>query len=277
MKTKPSFFFALMIIIVCLSSCGGKDNKNHEMKVSLQDTSIRGGLSEYFSVVDHEYTYDASSIIDKVKIEVKCLKKLPEDIDFYLGIEVYDESGMPISIDEPDYSCFSDQSTLSQLKEGETTWIEIENFEGFDTKKKTATKIRITSVINEKESTSYVVEETESTDDFSSIDEDEEPTFSDDLSNNYSSSNAKSADYDEMINKYENFVNKFTSLAKRYNYNSQKIIASSEYQALLSSMQEYLDLCTNAKGSMSPSQWSRFSKIAIKASETSQKILENQN
>ena len=127
-------------------------------------------------MVDHEYTYDASSIIDKVKIEVKCLKKLPEEIDFYLGIEVYDESGMPISINEPDYSCFSEQSALSQLKEGETTWIEIENYESFNPKEKTATKIRITSVIEEKESTSFVVEETESTDDISSIDADEDPS-----------------------------------------------------------------------------------------------------
>lgn len=278
MKTKNIIFITLMSLFITLSSCGGKGNKNNEMKVTLQDTTIRGGLSEYFSVVDHEYTY-CDDLIDKVKVEIRCLKELPEDIDFYLGIEVYDDSGMPVSIDEPDAWCFNDQSTLSQLREGETTWIEIENYEGFDTKEKTATKIKITSVVKEKESSSIVEDESESETsyDFESDDDNEVSSFDEDKYDNYSSSGSKSVDYDEMIDKYEKFVNKYVALAKKYDYNSQKITASSEYLTLMSNMQEYLDMCNNAKGTMSPSQWSRFSKIAIKANEASQKILENQN
>ncbi len=277
MKTKSIIFTVLICFLVSFSSCASKGKTNNEMKVSLQDTTIRGGLSEYFSVVDHEYTYQ-EGIIDKVKIELRCLKQIPEDIDFYFGIEVYDDSGMPISIEEPSYNCYSDQSTLSQLREGETTWIEIENYEGFDSKEKIATKIKITSVIKPKESSSYVIEEVESetSDDLGSSD-DEASSFDQDELDNYSSTSSKSVDYDEILDKYERFVNKYVALAKKYSYNSQKIVASSEYLDLLSNMQEYVDLCNNAKGTMSASQWSRFSKIAIRANEASQKILENQN
>ena len=58
--------FMMVVLAVCLASCGGKKSSDSETSfdVTVDNTTIGGKLSQYFSLEDKTYKYE-KGIIDK--------------------------------------------------------------------------------------------------------------------------------------------------------------------------------------------------------------------
>ena len=87
-------YFLMVVLTVCLASCGGKNSSGSKesFDVTVDNTTIGGKLSKYFSLADKTYKYN-KGIIDKVTVELTCIEPLPENLKAYIGVEVLDEDG----------------------------------------------------------------------------------------------------------------------------------------------------------------------------------------
>ena len=115
-------FWALAIV-----SCGGKKGGD-SFEVSVDNTTIGGKLSSYFTLVDKTYKYK-KGIVDEVNVELQCIEPLPENLKAYIAVEVLDEDGNVISARKADAWSFSDYDVLRQTSSGQTVTIKIENHE----------------------------------------------------------------------------------------------------------------------------------------------------
>ena len=79
-----------------------------------------------------------------------------------------------------------------------------------------------------------------------------------------------SEDWDAMLDSYEEYVDKYISLLKKAS--NGDMTAMTEYPALLNKAQEFSDKMKNAKGSMSASQWARYSQINMKMLKAAQEM-----
>lgn len=246
---------------IALTSCGGKkENSNDSIVLTPETTHIKGDLSDYYEVVDKEYTLtdDFGSIIS---VEVK---RTDKDFDFDLegvnpygyfgsgvnahagfGIEILDENGTVIEKSSATNGGSSgmyssdDMKEALKLKAGETGTVRW-SFH-FDGDKKPA-KFRLTSAYEEVSG--------------SSVD-------SDDDDDSYSSSGSQ--DWDALLDSYEEYVDKYISYAKKAAKGD--ISALSEYPALMEKAQEFSEKMQNAQGDMSSSQWSRYMRITNKMTQ----------
>lgn len=87
----------------------------------------------------------------------------------------------------------------------------------------------------------------------------------DDDDDDYSSSSSSSEDWDALLNSYEQYVDKYISLMKKAAKGDMS--AMSEYPSLLDKAEEFSDKMEKAQGSMSTSQWSRYTKITNKMTQ----------
>lgn len=141
-------FFALALMIVCLTSCGSK-NKDGIYDVTVDNTVIGGKLSQYFTLVDKTYKYKVDyGLIDEISVELKCIAPLPENLKAYIGIEVLDEDEVTISVDAPDENSCDATDVLRQATPGQTVSINIKNFESVE--KQIPAKIRLSSLVEEE-------------------------------------------------------------------------------------------------------------------------------
>ena len=143
MKTIKIVMVALMALII--ASCGGKKGGD-SFEVSVDNTTIGGKLSSYFTLVDKTYKYK-KDIVDEVNVELQCIEPLPENLKAYIAVEVLDEDGNVISARKADAWSFSDYDVLRQASSGQTVTIKIENHENVG--EEIPAKIRLSSIVEE--------------------------------------------------------------------------------------------------------------------------------
>jgi len=143
MKTIKIVMVALMALIIV--SCGGKKGGD-SFEVSVDNTTIGGKLSSYFTIVDKTYKYK-KGIVDEVNVELQCIEPLPENLKAYIAVEVLDEDGNVISAGKADAWSFSDYDVLRQASSGQTVTIKIENHENVG--EEIPAKIRLSSIVEE--------------------------------------------------------------------------------------------------------------------------------
>ena len=93
-------------------------------------------------------------------------------------------------------------------------------------------------------------------------------TISEDDDESISSSSTGSADWDSMLDSYEQYVNKYIALMKKASNGDMTTMA--EYAGLMQKAQELSDKISGAQGDMSASQWARYMKITTKMTTTTQ-------
>lgn len=258
-------FLLIAVIAVCLTSCGGKKSDD-TFKVTVDNTTIGGRLSQYFTLEDKTYKYK-TGIIDRITVELKCIEPLPEDMKAYIGVDVLDEDDTVISAGKPDVWSFDDYDVLRQATPGQIVTIEIENHE--NVREETPAKIRLSSVVEKDDSYSRSyssartdVSSNNDTSFFSDSDDDLEDNSDTDSGNSLSSSSSDSQDWDELLSSYEQYVDKYISYMKKAANGDMS--ALSEYPALMEKAQEFSDKMSNAQGDMSTAQWARYMKITNK-------------
>lgn len=257
-------YFLMVVLTVCLTSCGSKNRSGSKesFDVTVDNTTIGGKLSQYFSLEDKTYKYN-KGIIDKVTVELTCIEPLPENLKAYIGVEVLDEDGTVISAGKPDAWSFNDYEVLRQASPGQTVTIEIENHQNVGEEK--PAKIRLSSIVEEEEEPSGSSSSSESSDD-SSVSSDD----SSDEDESISSSSSGSQDWDALLNSYEQYVDKYISYMKKAAKGDMSALA--EYPALMEKAQEFSEKMENAQGDMSASQWARYMKITNKMTKAAQEM-----
>ena len=258
----------MVVLTVCLASCGGKKSSDSETSfdVTVDNTTIGGKLSQYFSLEDKTYKYE-KGIIDKVTVELKCIEPLPENLKAYIGVEVLDENGTVICAGKADAWSFDDFDVLRQATPGQVVTITIDNHEKLGDN--TPAKIRLSSIVEEETEPSESSSSSESSDD-SSVSSDDSSDDSSDAGKSISSSSTSSADWDSMLNSYEQYVNKYIALVKKASNGDMSAMA--EYAGLMQKAQELSDKMNGAQGEMSASQWARYMKITTKMTKAAQEM-----
>jgi len=262
MKTIKIVMVALMALII--ASCGGKKGGD-SFEVSVDNTTIGGKLSSYFTLVDKTYKYK-KGIVDEVNVELQCIEPLPENLKAYIAVEVLDEDGNVISAGKADAWSFSDYDVLRQASSGQTVTIKIENHENVG--EEIPAKIRLSSIVEEDDeingSNSLTSDDSSSDDDVASI--------LDESDDDIISTSSGSEDWDDLLQSYEQYVDKYISYLKKASKGD--MTALSEYPALMQKAQEFSDKMKNAQSNMSASQWSRYIKITNKMTKAAQEMNE---
>ena len=252
-------FWALAIV-----SCGGKKGGD-SFEVSVDNTTIGGKLSSYFTLVDKTYKYK-KGIVDEVNVELQCIEPLPENLKAYIAVEVLDEDGNVISARKADAWSFSDYDVLRQASSGQTVTIKIENHENVG--EEIPAKIRLSSIVEEDDEinggNSLTSDENSSDDDVASI--------LDESDDDIISTSSGSEDWDDLLQSYEQYVDKYISYLKKASKGD--MTALSEYPALMQKAQEFSDKMKNAQSNMSASQWAKYNKITMKMLEAAQEMNE---
>ena len=83
-----------------------------------------------------------------------------------------------------------------------------------------------------------------------------------------SCSSTGSADWDSMLDSYEQYVNKYIALLKKASNGDMTVMA--EYAGLMQKAQELCDKMDGAQGDMSASKWARYVKITTKMTTAAQ-------
>lgn len=277
MKTIKNF--TIVVMAISLASCGGKKNSDEKIVLIPETTHIKGDLGDYFNVVDKEYTV-TDDWGDMVTIEVE---RTDMDYSFDLkgvepygtsgkgvtghagfGVEILDEDGNVIAKTAATASGLSgmyssdDMKEALKLKAGETGTVRW-SFH-FDSDKKPA-KFRLTSSYEEVDSSNWDSDSSSSDDDDSSSSDDDD---------SYSNSSSGSQDWDELLESYEEYVDKYISYLKKASKGD--MTALSEYPALMQKAQNFSDKMKNAESSMSASQWARYNKITMKMLEAAKEM-----
>lgn len=262
-------YFLMVVLTVCLTSCGSKNRSGSKesFDVTVDNTTIGGKLSQYFSLEDKTYKYqkveEGQWGYDDVTVELKCIQPLPENLRAYIGVEVLDENGTVISAGKADYNSFNDYEVLRQATPGQVVTVKIINRESLG--ENTPAKIRLSSIVEEEEEPSGSSSSSESSDD-SSVSSDD----SSDEDESISSSSTSSKDWDSMLDSYEEYVDKYIVLAKKAAKGDMSAMA--EYAGLMQKAQELSDKINGAQGDMSASQWARYLKITTKMTKAAQEM-----
>lgn len=250
-------FFAIMalaIVTLTFTSCGGGKKSDGLDEVKVDNTTIGGKLSKYFSIVDKTYKYK-KDIIDEVTVELTCIEPLPEDMVAWIGIEVLDENGVVIAADEPNGNN-EFKELFSQASPGQTVSIKVRNYENVEEQK--PVKIRLSSILKEasKEESNSSNSEHKSTEVVNDSIDSGSPT---------SSSAKPSRDWDAYLDSYEQYVDKYISLAKKTLEGDVSVLT--EYNSLMEKAQELSSEMEKSHGEMSASQWSRYMSILGKMTQ----------
>jgi len=271
MKSFKYFLIAAATIVLAACSGGGS--------MSPASEKIQGPLGAYFEIVSKEYKVKDG----KVSIEIKRIQEgfpAPWENGMKLGygggeyepqftIEFQDADGNVVSKEATDKIWDSDElDAIAALGVDETATIT------FDCKED-ATQFKMGSAfkVNEADNSSSISYSSDDSDD-SSISADESfSSSSDDSSDDdetLSSSSKSSTDWDSMLKSYEQYVDKYISLAKKAAKGDMS--AMSEYPGLMQKAEELSKKIDGAKGEMSASQLSRYMKINNKMLKAAQEM-----
>ncbi len=253
---KKLFVFAMVIVLFC--SCGIPK----ERVVTVSNVDISGQLNDYVKVVDatYKFTNDGKNAFITVKFELTtapdgklCRKKHPEEI----RINAISEAGDVLDTDIYGFETSRTETAklrdlLNSGKLGDTksisfTW----DYFGSESNKQIASRIF-------NEATSFeVIDGT--FDRCSRLSE--STTHWDDLEA-VGSSPDTGDDWDQVLNEYEKYVDEYLKFYKKAS--DGDLSAVTEYMTMLERAESFSKKLSNAEGSMSASQMSRYLKITEK-------------
>ena len=245
----------LFAVASLLMSCGG--DKKTELTVTPETTEIKGPLKGCYEVVLKDYTIQQNSWSALINVELKRTnKELPfdpqeassfdvyNDIQVGFGIELIDEDGEVVEITNANATGLSgpyssdDIDAAINLAPGEigiVRWsVDMDN---------EPASFRITSAVskgknNSGHSSSVITE----------------PSTIKESSN----------DWDKVLDKYEQYVDKYIAISKKAM--NGDLSASMEYIDLLEDAKELGDELDSASDEKSPEQISRYTRITKKLS-----------
>ena len=256
-------FLAFAAFAVCLAACGGDATYD----VTVDNTTIGGKLSQYFTLVDKTYKYNQDEYYGNVTVELKCIQPLPEDLLAYIGIDVLDEDGTVISSQIGDMWTFEDCETLRQASPGDIITVTVENQNKIENSN--PAKIRLTSIVNEVKESSYSSSSSsKNIGRIVSVAEDSDNTT--EAKEVAESSSSSSEDFDAVLDSYEKYVDKYISFMKKAS--NGDLTAMAEYPSLLQQAEEFGDKLERAKGDLTASQMARFNKIQAKMLKAAQEM-----
>lgn len=279
------FTFVLMALMsLVLASCGGGGNVS-EVKLSpASDKTCYGDLQPYLELYDCEYTlkkleeYESWGGDKLSKMELVAALGSLSSVDLSslsISFTLLDENEMPINNKctikgDGWQSQFSDvvKSGLQNGKEKIVFSVVTEysgnspvNREEWAEIVKKAKYVSISassaSFANEK-SSSYV----DKVDEYGDDDSDEE---NEDMENDGVIVSSSSTDWDDVLDEYEQFVDKYISLLKKAS--SGDLNAMTEYVSYMEKAESLSDKLSNAEDEMTIAQMSRYMEILNKMAE----------
>ena len=290
MKNFKKFNYLLITaIVICLTSCSdnkGTNNSSSDNPVTLRiEENGMGDFSKYGSflgevVIKPSNDSEVNSEGEKtyvVSIPLKITSPVAWQYNLDFELTVADESHITIAelddlyvdgetdFDNGDYDSYLMTGSHRQLHEfnlSDEIWEKIKNEGKY---------LVIRCDADSKDRVPYTKSTSNSPDVNESSspldDNDEDPSISsnvkDDESTNTSSSD--SSDWDSMLDSYEQYVDKYIAYIKKAVKGDMN--ALEEYPALMEKAKEFSDKMKNAQGEMTPTQWSRYMKIANKMSK----------
>ena len=279
-------YFLMVVLTVCLTSCGGKGDEN---SVTLKVEAELGPLADYIKVTDQEVVVKMSDekedsedykvIQSSLALEVIKSVATKYSFNFDFEVEVLDKDHIEIATlpnyeIEPNYD--HDNEELSYVLYAGSVQAKM---------KKRAKVAKITPEDQEKwnkilkEGAYIVIKPRNSDEKFveykgkssnTEVIESSSSTITEDEDESISSSSKSSADWDSMLDSYEQYVNKYIALLKKAA--NGDMTAMAEYAGLMQKAQELSDKISGAQGDMSASQWARYMKITTKMTTAAQEM-----
>ena len=291
MKKNHNLFIVFAIILAGLqlvgcsssSSTNEESSNNDSFSLSPSTTKISGPLGEYFEVVDREYT-PGGSIGSDLNIELKRIKEgLPEPWEEGMAyskyssdkgykmeftVEIRDENGNVLD-KETAYSS-EEMEALANLGVDETATIRV-NIITIDKKKaskfKVGSKFEYNEGSDESSSDYSSSSSTSSSSDYSDDDNNDNSSSNsydedDDSESSGLSSSSGSTDWDEVLDEYDRYVDKYGALARKAKRgDADALLEYTEYMQEANALNSKL---MSAKGELSVSQAARMNRISMK-------------
>lgn len=277
-------YFLMVVLTVCLTSCGGKGNEN---SVTLKVEAELGPLADYIKVKDQEVVVKMSdekedSVDYKViqsSLALEVIKSVAAKYSFDFEVEVLDKDHVKIAT-LPDF----DIESISDYDNGEFNYVlyagtvraqmerkrKVAKFTPEDQEKwNKILKEGVYIVIKPRNSDEKFVEYKGKSSNTEVI-ESSSGTITEEEDESISSSSTSSKDWDSMLDSYEEYVDKYIVLVKKAAKGDMTAMA--EYARLMQKAQELSDKINGAQGDMSASQWARYLKITTKMTKAAQEM-----
>lgn len=255
-------YFLIAIMAIFLASCKGKPSP-----IKPGSTSLQGDLATYYEVVDKEYTFigygDITIDFKKVKDGLPApwhssMKYGPYDDPTYYQLKFIitflDENGN--ILEEKELGSEASEK-LANLQNGDSTKVVL-SWIGKSARRKAKTfTVRGTFERGEQSRFSSSSESTEpSTEMADAISEISTEESTED------NSSSSSEDYDAVLDEYEEYTNKLSSMLKKVEAGDMSAYA--DYMGLVKSMTSLDKKLANAKKEMTTAQAARFLRIQTK-------------
>lgn len=232
---------AITIASLIFTSCGGGQC---DLSFKPKSTSVKGELSDFFTIVDREYKVEKPEGYNHSLIKVE-FKRTEKEFDFdakdlewrgYCSVyfDLYDETGIPVFLGDVNNGNTNYQKELLSIKPGESYFVEFMLFpEKSELKKGKSFEIR--SVVDKSQLTSA-----------------------------NSNTSGNSIDCDKFIKDYEAFADSYIKLLKKYKANPTDATILTEYTEAVSKAAE---LQTNATSCTDAKYATKLMEIASKISK----------
>ena len=252
--------------------------------LGFKNQDISGELGEYLELISKEvsinylnmsksYGYSKMAQEWELKIEVKRTEKeLAYDIETLNGnyteliMSVFESIGQPISGDN-DISCNGHKlvDNILSLKSGETGWVTFTKWAGEFNEEDIIEKWNQLS-INSKIGFVKVYDE-----------EDEEEDSNDDDDESTDNTSISDSDFDETLEQYEEFIEKYISILKKakdaQDDPMKSITIMSEAASLMQKAQGFGDKLTKAQGDLTAGQVQKMIKLQTKLSKAALEMM----
>ena len=279
-------YFLMVVLTVCLASCGGKGDEN---RVTLKVEAELGPLADYIKVTyqevvvkmsdEKEDSVDYKVIQSSLALEVieSVATKYSSNFDF--EVEVLDKDHVKIAT-LPDF----DIESISDYDNGEFNHVlyagtvraqmknsaKVAEFTPEDQEKWNKILKEGVYIVIKPRSFNQEYEEYKGKSSNTEVIDSSSSTITEDEDESISSSSTGSEDWDSMLDSYEQYVNKYIALMKKASNGDMSALA--EYPALMEKAQEFSEKMKNAQGDMSASQWARYMKITTKMTTAAQEM-----
>lgn len=277
-------YFLMVVLTVCLASCGGKGDEN---SVTLKVEAELGPLADYIKVTDQEVVVKMSDEkkdsedykVIQSSLALEVIKSVAAKYSFDFEVEVLDKDHVKIAT-LPDF----DIESISDYDNGEFNHVLYAGTVRAQMKRKRKVAEFTPEDQEEwnkilKEGAYIVIKPRNSDEKFveykgnssnTEVIESSSGTITEDDDESISSSSTGSADWDSMLDSYEQYVNKYIALSKKVS--NGDMTAMEEYAGLMQKAQELSDKMNGAQGDMSASQWARYMKITTKMTTAAQEM-----
>ena len=277
-------YFLMVVLTVCLTSCGSKGDEN---SVTLKVEAELGPLADYIEVADQEVVVKMSDekedSVDYKVIQSSLALEVIESVatkyssNFDFEVEVLDKDHVEIVTlpnyeIEPNYD--RDNGKLKYVIYAGSVRAQMKNrakvaeFTPEDQEKWNKILKEGVYIVIKPRSSNQEYEEYKGKSSNTEVIDSSSSTITEDEDESISSSSTGSADWDSMLDSYEQYVNKYIALMKKASNGDMTTMA--EYAGLMQKAQELSDKISGAQGDMSASQWARYMKITTKMTTTAQ-------